>query len=147
MQDPNCYSWLTFEKRFHTDLLPKCGVAIFNRKSELYILWSHASWSGRDCTTRTRSSWFPAENTTRKSGQFKTCPSKTNRTKGFRSQLTDFTKICIPTVQIKLDFCVWCMCVCAPQCRQQSWWCSYTLCSSSAGCRFLLHFPPDEVCE
>lgn len=21
-------------------------------------------------------------------------------------------KICIPTVQIKLDFCVWCMCVC-----------------------------------
>lgn len=40
--------------------------------------------------------------------------------KGF--QFPDYTKMFIPTVQIKLDFCDWCMyvCVCVPQCRQQS---------------------------
>ncbi len=41
MQDPNCYSGLTFEKRFHTDLLPKCGVAIFITENLSYISYDH----------------------------------------------------------------------------------------------------------
>lgn len=34
-----------------------------------------------------------------------------------------------------------------PQSRQQSWWCSCSLCNSSAGCRSLLHSLPDVVYE
>lgn len=130
----------TLEKHFHTDFTWKRINSIYciSYEHKLFVMvWESVQQEPDLLSSLQR---IPEENL----GNSRLVLYRLNG-QDKRFQLQKLTKMVFSCTNRLL--CLVCIHVFVPQCRQQSWWCSYNLCSSSAGCRFLLHFPPDGVYE